>query len=469
VRGLTARVFGVLDRRLETGTGAPLGVALSGGGDSLALLDLACAWAGPRGRRVVAFTVDHGLNADSTSWTAFARRAAERLGADWRGLAWEDAKPSAGLPAAARAARHRLIAEAAREAGCRVVLFGHTADDAEEGERMRSEGAPLGRVREWSPSPAWPEGRGVFLLRPMLDVSRAELRARLTARGLDWIDDPANEDVRYARARVRARFAPPTDSGFSSAHPREGGDPETLTPGAETSLRPPLYFEGLGPRLRGDERDTDRGAFFTFPRPALADPRLLSAALLCASGGDRPARGERLERLRLRLQSAETFTATLSGARVEAGAETVLVARDAGEAARGGLAPLPLSPGVPAVWDGRFEITTDEPGWTVLPLKGLFAQLGHADRRVVLALPAAVRPGLPVLAREGGAGPVPAWRAARVESLAARRLAAACGVIAHEREIGVPPRGEGTDGALCWSLTWSEARTRTGRGLNEPA
>ena len=471
MRGLTARVFGVLDRRLEAGTGAPLGVALSGGGDSLALLGLARAWAGTRGRRVMAVTVDHGLNPESTAWTAFARRAAERFGAEWRGLVWKGAKPSTGLPAAARAARHRLIAEAAREAGCRVVLFGHTADDADEGERMRAEGGSLGRVREWAPSPAWPEGRGVFLLRPMLDVSRAELRVWLAEQGLDWIDDPANEDFRYARARVRALSLPPRwgkggDGGARAtatqkAHeaPRSPVPPQVRNsrPSAALTLRPALLAS------------REEGSFFTFPRPALADPHLLSAALLCASGGDRPSRGERLERLRARLQTPEPFTATLAGGRVEAGADAALIARDAGETARGGLAPLALSPGVPAVWDGRFEITTQEPGWTVQPLKGLFAQLGHGDRRVVLALPAAVRPGLPVLAREGGAGPVPAWRAARVESLAARRLAAACGVIAHERDIGVPPRGEGTLGALCWSSTWPEARARTGRGLNEPA
>src|SRR5690606_9178284 len=87
--------------------------------------------------------------------------------------------------------------------GARVILFAHTADDVAEGDRMRAEGSTLGRLRDWSPSPAWPEGRGLMLLRPMLDVSRSELRDWLRGQGADWIDDPANEDLRYARARAR--------------------------------------------------------------------------------------------------------------------------------------------------------------------------------------------------------------------------------------------------------------------------
>ncbi len=132
-----------------------------------------------------------------------AGTAARAAGADWRGLAWTGDKPATGLTAAARAARHRLIADAAREAGARVVLFAHTADDIAEAERMRAEGSTLGRLRDWSPSPAWPEGRGLMLQRPLLDARRAELRAWLRDQGAGWIDDPANEDPRFARARAR--------------------------------------------------------------------------------------------------------------------------------------------------------------------------------------------------------------------------------------------------------------------------
>src|SRR5690606_29362936 len=88
-----------------------------------------------------------------------------------------------------------------------VVLLAHTADDIAEADRMRDDGSTLGRLRDWSPSPAWPEGRGLMLLRPMLDARRGDIRDWLKQPGRDWIDDPANDDLRSARSRARARLA----------------------------------------------------------------------------------------------------------------------------------------------------------------------------------------------------------------------------------------------------------------------
>ncbi|MBN9478633.1 MAG: hypothetical protein J0I52_00200, partial [Bordetella sp.] len=186
---LAGRVFTRLDGRLNHAGSEPVALALSGGGDSLALLDLAAAWARARGRRLLALTVDHDLNPDSAAWTRFAAEAARAAGADWRGLIWIDARGGPGVPARARAARHALLAEAARETGARVILTGHTADDVAEGDWMRAEGAMLGRLREASPSPVWPEGRGLLLLRPVLGETRETLRAHLRARGLTWLED----------------------------------------------------------------------------------------------------------------------------------------------------------------------------------------------------------------------------------------------------------------------------------------
>ena len=91
-----------LDARLTRDTGRPLALALSGGGDSIALLRLTTDWARTRGRSVLALTVDHRLNADSGRWTDFAAGAARNAGADWRGLSWNGDKPATGLTAAAR-------------------------------------------------------------------------------------------------------------------------------------------------------------------------------------------------------------------------------------------------------------------------------------------------------------------------------------------------------------------------------
>jgi tRNA(Ile)-lysidine synthase len=139
--------FGPFDRRLDGSSRAPLAAGFSGGGDSLALLLAAKAWADGAGRRVVALHVDHGLQPQSRAWAARAQAAAHDLGVDFRLLTWAGPKPTSGLPARARAARLALLAEAAREAGTRVLMLGHTADDVREGEAMRAAGSTLGRLR----------------------------------------------------------------------------------------------------------------------------------------------------------------------------------------------------------------------------------------------------------------------------------------------------------------------------------
>lgn len=362
------------DRRLEALSKAPLAVGFSGGGDSLFLLKATLDWARPRGRPVLALVVDHQLQEGSARWTAEAVAKAQALGANARALAWTGLKPAAGLPAAARRARHALLAVAAREAGASVLLLGHTASDLAESAAMRAEGSTVPDPREWAPSPVWPEGRGVFLLRPLLALTRAEIRAALAAQGETWLEDPANADPRYARARARASGAEEAAS-------------------APEAARPPPAFA------------IDATGSIRLSRDIAAAH--LAAALLCAAGTERPPRGERLERLVQRLRGGEAFTATLAGARIEAGAD-VLVCRDAGETARGGLSPLSLAPGDTGVWDGRWEITAGAAPLTVLPLKGQATILSPEQRARLAKLPAAVRPGLPLLLRQGAAPCSPA-------------------------------------------------------------
>lgn len=404
----------ILDRRLDPGSSAPLALGLSGGGDSLALLLLVAPWARVHGRPLLALTVDHGLHPDSPRWTAFAGEAARRAGADWRALRWEGDKPAAGLPAAARAARHRLLALAAREAGASVLLLGHTLDDRREAALMRARDTPaLGEMAEWAPSPAWPEGRGLFLLRPLLEVGRAALREALTAGGQTWLDDPANDDPRYARARARRDLE---------------GDPP-LTAGAL-----PSRVEMDGVSVTADGRVlADRGALRRLGSGPLK--RLVSAALLCASGTDAPPRGVRLERLVQALTGSAPVAASLCGARVTADGDSVWFGREAGERARGGLAALALPPDRPVVWDGRFEIAAEAEGLEAGPLAGRIGALGRTERTWLKTLPPPARSPLPVIAdaagraalpRPFGAGPAAA--ACLVEA----RLLAACGVLDRE-------------------------------------
>ncbi|WP_374599641.1 tRNA lysidine(34) synthetase TilS [Brevundimonas sp.] len=435
-----ARVLDRLSARLRSDTNAPLALGLSGGSDSLALLKLASAWAQTNDRRILALTVDHALNPDSARWTAFARDAALAVGADWQGLRWQGPKPVTGLPAAARRARHALLAEAARAAGARVILLGHTADDVAEADWMRAEGSTMGRVREWSPSPVWPEGRGLMLLRPLLDIRRQALRDWLAAQGAAWIDDPGNDDVRYARSRARTSLLRLREGG-----PPSGSDAGRLCASAQAvapynNMTSPTSGHRSSP-FRLADRYAPEGSsplplgegFLIFGR-TLSRPTL-AAALVCAGGSDRMPRGDRLTALIARLATTDTFTASLCGARLHAASDHILIHREAGEFNRRPPPDLPLTPAVEAVWDGRWAVKVDESGWTVTAAAGRLAALSKADRAVLKSLPPAVRPTRPVLIRNDRDAPVLAGTTGQARSLVEQRLALALDAVTHERHL----------------------------------
>jgi tRNA(Ile)-lysidine synthase len=385
-------------------------LALSGGGDSVALLLAASAWAKCAGRRLLVLTVDHRLRPQSREWTRACAARAAALGVEFHARAWEGAKPATGLPAAARAARHRLLADAARLAGVRVILMGHTADDVLEAQAMRAQGATTPAPREWSPSPVWPQGRGLFLLRPMLALGRGEIREWLAQRDESWIEDPANDDLTYARARARRSLA---------------GAPSSS---AEAAVAP---IDDLAARC-----GSDATGVLTIAREALrsAGPdrlaRFAAMACLCAAGTDRPPPAIRARRLAARLEGDGPFAASLAGARIEADANEVRFLREAGEAARGGLAPVRLQPGLPAVWDGRFEIEADA-GCEIRPVSGP-ASLNDADQRRLAPVAVTARPGLPAAVDADGGMRLLAPGALAgfaVRPLALDRLLAASGAV----------------------------------------
>ncbi len=383
-------------------------VALSGGGDSVALLMLAVDWARANGRRVLALTVDHGLNPESRDWSRQCETVARTAGADWRELRWTGDKPATGLPAAARKARHALLADAARAAGAAVILLGHTADDVAESDLIRAEGTPIGRLREWAPSPAWPEGRGLMLLRPLLGERRAMLRDLMTSRGLDWIEDPANADLRFARARARAAL--------------RGADAGSASDAAEVQ-RPWTWRAHWSGAFEVDRE---------------MSPAFLAALALSAAGTDRPPRGERVQRLRNRLAAPGDFGATLAGAAFSTWRDRVLVGREAG---RTGLPSLRLEAGRPEAWDGRFQITAVASA-VVVAAGGCRDALSDQDREVTRRVRQGDAAALPVLVRDDGSAPVLAWRDAEVVTLAPRRLSLAAGETTHERDLSKSVDGE---------------------------
>ncbi|WP_127109410.1 tRNA lysidine(34) synthetase TilS [Pararhodobacter zhoushanensis] len=189
---------------------ARLGVAVSGGGDSVAALVLAVEALGAA--RVAAVTVDHGLRPEAAAEAVGVAALCARLGVAHDVLRWSG--PERGnLMDEARAARLALIGGWARGRVDAVVLA-HTLDDQAETVLMRL--ARGSGVDGLSGMAERREAEGVIWLRPLLGVTREALRSELRARGVAWVDDPSNDNPRYQRVRARKALAALADLGIGA-------------------------------------------------------------------------------------------------------------------------------------------------------------------------------------------------------------------------------------------------------------
>jgi len=219
-------------------------LAVSGGPDSLALMWLAARWrrALKRGPRLVAVTVDHGLRPEAAREARAVKRLAGSLGLAHRTLRWTGAKPATGLPAAAREARYRLLAQAARAHGASHVLIAHTRDDQAETVLMRlSRGSGIAGLAAMARHAT---RDGVILARPLLDLPKARLVATLEKAGIPFADDPTNRDPRFTRPRLRALMPALAEEGADARNlarlaarlARADAALDLLTEGAERYL-----------------------------------------------------------------------------------------------------------------------------------------------------------------------------------------------------------------------------------------
>lgn len=182
-----------------------LGIAVSGGGDSMALLAMAREWRdGQAGRQVFSATVDHNLRPESGD----EAKSVAQIAASWdiphQILTWTDA-PNGNLQASARDARRRLLADWAGQVNIPVVCLGHTRDDVAETFLMRlARGSGVDGLSRMSQTFF---ANGQVFARPMLMLARDDLRDMLRTRGITWIDDPSNDDTRFDRVRVRQAMA----------------------------------------------------------------------------------------------------------------------------------------------------------------------------------------------------------------------------------------------------------------------
>ncbi|MDQ7246503.1 tRNA lysidine(34) synthetase TilS [Dongia sedimenti] len=363
---LSPERFAGLMARLGPFERAPhLAVAVSGGPDSLALALLLAEWAGSRNGRLDALTVDHRLRAESGAEAEqVARWLAHLPGVTHRILAWSDEKPAAGIQAAARAARYRLLAEYCRARAILHLCVAHHRDDQTETHRLRA-GHGSGSIGLAGMSAIRPLD-GVRLLRPLLGVAKAELLALLTARAQPWIEDPSNRNPAFERVRLRATAESATDAQDAAALHRLGLERQRVEAEAASLLAESLLLYPSG------WAELDLDAIAAGER---AGRLAFGWVLQCLGGNDYPVSDQRRGEALGRLGADSGADFTLGGCHLRRRGQHVEVHRDWGAIRQ----RIPAEPGLRALWDGRFEVTLlpESP-----PLSGLtIARLGEAGLR----------------------------------------------------------------------------------------
>ena len=334
-------------------------------------------------------TVDHGLRAVSADEAAAVGAVARSFGLSHSVRRWVGAAPAGNLQGRARRARYALLVEAARAIGAAAVMTAHHQDDQIEthflaAARHAGDRGLAGMRAERALAP------GVVLLRPFLAIPGAALKASLCGRPV--VDDPSNHDPRFDRVRLRLALAAGGldrqavlaaivrhASARDAADRRIADSLQRLQDNRQIVIRP------LG------TAEVDRQALAGLAPATGID--LLGRILAAVGGGDYPPQHAATERLWARLGQnnvSSPVAATLGGVCVSGG-ETLLFAREFG---REGPASLPLSAGLPAVFDGRFDLeptSPDEPGAVLVPC-GALGRGNAIEKTLPVALDAAGRP-----------------------------------------------------------------------------
>ena len=390
-----------------------LAIAVSGGADSMALTLLAAAWARRRKGRVTALTVDHRLRPESDAEARQVGRWLSGRGIAHKILPWRGDKPASGVQAAARAARMRLLAEWCTRHNILHLLSGHQLEDQAGTLMLRLSAGSGGDGLAAMPlvqDLAGPEGTSLRLIRPLLSVPAARLRAVLHRHDQAWADDPSNRKPAYARTRLVTALEEMAPDGSAAARlartaRRAGQDRAALENACGEAMarfiapHPAGYFELEWAPWRD--------------LPQAISRRVLSRLLASAGARDFGPRLARLERLWQELLGAyPKRAATLAGCRIVPYRGSVLVCREPAAACE----RVALQPGHTRHWDRRFTVALGRGAefsgkCTVgrLGSEGISVLRRHlaGEGKALARIPAPVRPSLPALRALDGvlAGP----------------------------------------------------------------
>ncbi|EAQ23635.1 tRNA lysidine(34) synthetase TilS [Roseovarius sp. 217] len=279
-----------------------LGVAVSGGSDSLALLHLLHDWQRAGGPALAAVTVDHGLRPEAGAEAAEVAHICARLNVPHHTLHWQGCGGSGNLPDRARRARYTLMSDWAAAQGLTDIAIGHTQDDLAETFLMRlARGAGVDGLAAMRPR--WTQ-EGVTFHRPLLGLAREALRDHLRGLRQTWIDDPTNVDTSYLRPRAREILAALAPLGLDAATLAEVA---CNLSDARTALSHTTHAAARTlTRVEAGDLLIDHAGFANLPDEIAR--RLLHGALQWLTGAEYPPRGAALSALLAAARAGQTMT-----------------------------------------------------------------------------------------------------------------------------------------------------------------
>jgi tRNA(Ile)-lysidine synthase len=176
-------------------------VAVSGGGDSLALTFLLFDWCVKNGKKLHALTINHGLRAEATDEAQWVSQLLKSHGIKHKTLNWDGEKPTSRIQETAREIRYKLLSDYCHAQKIRCLFLAHHGQDQIETILFRlCKGTGLDGLAGMSEVTSTD---GIFLIRPLLSCSHSQLLATMQKRNIDWIEDPSNSNNKYARVRIR--------------------------------------------------------------------------------------------------------------------------------------------------------------------------------------------------------------------------------------------------------------------------
>jgi tRNA(Ile)-lysidine synthase len=322
-----------------------IAIAVSGGGDSLALTFLLQRWVTDRGGELLALTVDHKLRENSTLEAETLHALLSQHKINHEILTWQGDKPATHLQERARAERYRLLLNTCQTRGYTTLALAHNLEDQMETFWMRlAHGSGLDGLAGMAKSRT---AEGIHIIRPVLDFTREELRTTCRDFNIDWAEDPSNSNAKFLRVRLR---------DFETVLSAEGLTPQRLSLTLQKLEDAREALEAMANQSFAQSVSTQPLGYFSLDKtvwqnfPRDSQRRVLARLLQKLSPTDYPLGFEAIEQTRLEILDPDFTGRTLSACELFADKKDhILFCRELAMAQD----RLPLQNSI--LWDNRFK------------------------------------------------------------------------------------------------------------------